>query len=73
MGKSAVSIVKGTDPDKMVEEALSLLGGVRSLIKRSSNPMQVIQSHPKVVYALAQRSLLLLSKNCVKPSLKKLS
>jgi len=35
-GKSAVSIVKGTDPDKMVEEALSLLGGVRSLIKPGS-------------------------------------
>ncbi|MFC2045339.1 DUF362 domain-containing protein [Chloroflexota bacterium] len=36
MGKSVVSIVKGTDADKMVEEALSLLGGVDSLIKPNS-------------------------------------
>jgi len=34
--KSIVSIVKGTDIDKMVEEALSLLGGVDSLIKPNS-------------------------------------
>ena len=33
MQKSVVSIVKGTDAEKMVEEALSLLGGVNSLIK----------------------------------------
>ena len=33
MPKSVVSIVKGTDAGKMVEEALSLLGGVSSLIK----------------------------------------
>ena len=33
MEKSVVSIVKGTDAERMVEEALSLLGGVTSLIK----------------------------------------
>jgi uncharacterized protein (DUF362 family) len=36
MAKSVVSIVKGTDPEKMVEEALSLLGGVTNLIKPNS-------------------------------------
>ena len=36
MTKSTVSIVKGTDAEKMVEEALSLLGGVGSLIKPNS-------------------------------------
>ncbi len=36
MAKSVVSIVKGTDAEKMVEEALSLLGGVSSLIKPNS-------------------------------------
>ncbi len=36
MAKSVVSIVKGTDAEKMVEEALSLLGGVSSLIKPGS-------------------------------------
>jgi len=36
MAKSVVSIVKGTDAEKMVEEALSLLGGVNSLIKPNS-------------------------------------
>ncbi len=36
MQKSIVSIVKGTDAQKMVEEALSLLGGVESLIKPNS-------------------------------------
>jgi len=36
MQKSVVSIVKGTDVAKMVEEALSLLGGVNSLIKPDS-------------------------------------
>ena len=36
MPKSIVSIVKGTDAEKMVEEALSLLGGVNSLIKPNS-------------------------------------
>jgi uncharacterized protein (DUF362 family) len=36
MPKSVVSIVKGTDPDNMVEEALTLLGGVSSLIKPGS-------------------------------------
>jgi len=36
MPKSVVSIVKGTDAEKMVDEALSLLGGVSSLIKPNS-------------------------------------
>jgi uncharacterized protein (DUF362 family) len=36
MEKSVVSIVKGTDAGKMVEEALSLLGGVTSLIRPGS-------------------------------------
>lgn len=36
MAKSIVSIVKGTDAEKMVEEALSHLGGVSSLIKKGS-------------------------------------
>ncbi len=36
MAKSVVSIVKGTDAEKMVEEALDLLGGVSSLIKPNS-------------------------------------
>lgn len=36
MAKSVVSIVKGTEPEKMIEEALSLLGGVNSLIKPNS-------------------------------------
>jgi hypothetical protein len=33
MGKSIVSIVKGTDLDEMVEEVVSLLGGINTLIK----------------------------------------
>ena len=36
MPKSIVSIAKGTDVEKLVEEALSLLGGVKSLIKPNS-------------------------------------
>jgi uncharacterized protein (DUF362 family) len=36
MAKSVVSIVKGTEPEKMVEEALALLGGVKTLIKPNS-------------------------------------
>ena len=36
MAKSVVSIVKGTDAEKMVAEALSLLGGVSALIKPGS-------------------------------------
>lgn len=36
MGKSIVSIVKGTDADEMVTEVLTLLGGVSSLIKPNS-------------------------------------
>jgi len=36
MAKSVVSISKGTDPEQMVEETLSLLGGVETLIKANS-------------------------------------
>ncbi len=36
MAKSVVSIVKGTNPEKMIEEALSLLGGIDNLIKPNS-------------------------------------
>src|SRR4030067_2750579 len=36
MAKSIVSIVKGTDAEKMVTEALSLLGGASALIKPNS-------------------------------------
>ena len=36
MAKSVVSIIKGTNPERMVEEALSLLGGINSLIKPNS-------------------------------------
>jgi len=36
MQKSVVSIVKGTNVEEMVEEALSYLGGVGSLIKQNS-------------------------------------
>ncbi|MFC1871793.1 DUF362 domain-containing protein [Chloroflexota bacterium] len=36
MAKSVVSIVKGIDAEKMVAEALSLLGGVSALIKPNS-------------------------------------
>ncbi len=36
MAKSVVSIVKGKNPDKMVEESLELLGGVTAVIKPNS-------------------------------------
>ena len=36
MQKSIVSIVKGTDADRMVELAVDHLGGVKSLIRRGS-------------------------------------
>lgn len=36
MAKSVVSIVKGTNAEQMVEEALALLGGVTNLIKPNS-------------------------------------
>ena len=36
MSKSVVSIVKGTDVEKMVEEALAHLGGVKALIRPKS-------------------------------------
>ena len=36
MEKSIVSVAKGTEPEKIVTEALGLLGGVQSLIKKKS-------------------------------------
>jgi uncharacterized protein (DUF362 family) len=45
MSKSVVSIVKGTDPEAMVEEALSLLGGVKSLIR----PRSVVVIKPNAI------------------------
>jgi len=63
MQKSIVSIVKGTDVEKMVEEALSLLGGVNSLIKPDSTvvvkpnaghyypPESSVNTSPEVVAA----------------------
>ncbi|MBW1802623.1 MAG: DUF362 domain-containing protein [Deltaproteobacteria bacterium] len=36
MNKSIVSIVKGTDPERMITEALDLLGGLEALIKPKS-------------------------------------
>jgi uncharacterized protein (DUF362 family) len=36
MQKSVVSIVKGTDPEKIVGEALDLIGGVKNLIRPGS-------------------------------------
>ena len=36
MAKSVVSIVKGTEAEQMIEEALSLLGGLTNLIKPNS-------------------------------------
>lgn len=36
MSKSVVSIVKGSDADEMVQEALALLGGIGSIIKPDS-------------------------------------
>jgi uncharacterized protein (DUF362 family) len=36
VSKSIISIIKGADPERMVEEALAHLGGVQSLIKRNS-------------------------------------
>lgn len=47
MKKSIVSIVKGTDPESMVAEALSFLGGVRALIKpRSTVVIKPNAGHP---------------------------
>jgi len=63
MQKSVVSIVKGTDAEKMVEEALTLLGGVESLIKPNSTvvvkpnaghyypPESSVNTSPEVVAA----------------------
>jgi uncharacterized protein (DUF362 family) len=45
VAKSVVSIVKGTDPERMVEEALALLGGVESLIR----PRSVVVVKPNAI------------------------
>jgi len=64
MAKSIVSIAKGTDAEKMVEEALSQLGGVSSLIKAKSRvvikpnaghpfpPESSVNTSPEVVTAV---------------------
>jgi uncharacterized protein (DUF362 family) len=64
MAKSVVSIVKGKDPDQMVEEALDHLGGVKSLIKPRSTvvvkpnaghegaPDSSVNTSPEVVSAV---------------------
>ena len=66
MSKSVVSIVKGTDAEKMVAEALSLLGGVESLIKPGSTvvfkpngignrpPERSTSTSPEVIYAVVK-------------------
>jgi uncharacterized protein (DUF362 family) len=36
MEKSIVSILKGTDPEAMAEQAVDHLGGIRSLIRPGS-------------------------------------
>lgn len=43
MHKSIVLIVKGTDVEKMVEEVVSLLGGINALIK----PNSTVYGEPK--------------------------
>jgi len=64
MAKSVVSIVKGTDPEKMVAEVFSLLGGVSSLIRPNStvvvkpnaghpfSPETSVNTNPAVVSAV---------------------
>jgi uncharacterized protein (DUF362 family) len=64
MGKSIVSIVKGTDAEAMVEQALDLLGGVKSFITPGSTvvvkpnaghegaPDSSVNTSPEVVAAV---------------------
>jgi len=56
MSKSVVSIVKGADAEKMVEEALSLLGGVKRLIKPNAGhpfaPETAVNTSPAVLAAV---------------------
>lgn len=66
MAKSIVSIVKGKDPEGMVEQALDHLGGVRSLIKPGStvvvkpnaghegSPASSVNTSPEVVSAVVR-------------------
>ena len=63
MSKSIVSIVKGTDAEQMVEQALDHLGGIKSLIKEGATvvlkpnaghpggPESAINTSPEVVTA----------------------
>jgi uncharacterized protein (DUF362 family) len=64
MEKPIVSVAKGTEPEKIVTEALSLLGGVQSLIKKKSTvvikpnaghqglPESSVNTNPAVVAAV---------------------
>ncbi|RLG43549.1 MAG: hypothetical protein DRN81_06330 [Thermoproteota archaeon] len=64
MGKSIVSIAKGTNVEKMVEEVLEPLGGVKNLIKRNSTvvlkpnaghvapPESSVNTNPELVAAV---------------------
>ncbi|MBT6610583.1 MAG: DUF362 domain-containing protein, partial [Deltaproteobacteria bacterium] len=63
MSKSIVSIIKGSDADRMVEQAIDHLGGIESLIKPGSTvvlkpnaghpggPESAINTSPAVVTA----------------------
>lgn len=67
MKKSIVSIVKGQDIEKMVEESLSLLGGVKNLIRKGSTvvikpnaghlggPETSVNTNPGVVEAVIKK------------------
>jgi uncharacterized protein (DUF362 family) len=68
MSKSIVSIVKGTDPSKMVEEALSHLGGVESLIKKNST----VVIKPNAGHAASPESAVNTSPNFVAAVIKEL-
>jgi uncharacterized protein (DUF362 family) len=64
MAKSIISIVKGTNPDEMVEKALDYLGGIKTVIKPNSTvvikpnaghmgpPDSSINTNPAVVSAV---------------------
>lgn len=66
MSKSMVSIVKGSDAQEMVDEALSLLGGIEALIKpgsvvvikpnagHPSPPATSVNTNPAVIGAIIQ-------------------
>ena len=64
MSKSVVSVVRGTDAERMVSEALSILGGISSLVKPNSTvvvkpnaghsfpPETSVNTSPEVVAAV---------------------